>query len=111
MYKPINGWTRDKMIKHIEDNFTIKSEGPEETCLYRHPDGQKCAVGIFIPDNKYDSDMENIKASGIPKRYSFMADLMPLDSYGLNEYQNVHDDSDGKNTKQELIDWVRNNVE
>lgn len=28
-------------------------------CAYRGDDGMKCAIGIFIPDSKYDYDMEN----------------------------------------------------
>lgn len=32
--------------------------GTRGSCVYRSPDGLKCAAGWLIPDEKYDSDME-----------------------------------------------------
>jgi hypothetical protein len=37
-------------------------------CLYRAPDGCKCAAGHLIPDDEYDPDMENIQASWVAGR-------------------------------------------
>jgi hypothetical protein len=34
----------------------------EGTCLYRGPDGTKCAIGHLIPDDAYHPDMENLRA-------------------------------------------------
>ncbi len=57
-YTPINRWTRQKMIDHVKSNFKGKSIGMDGVCLYRGPDGKKCAVGLFIPDSEYDPEME-----------------------------------------------------
>lgn len=37
-------------------------------CLYRAPDGSKCAAGHLIPDDEYSPDMENIQASYVGGR-------------------------------------------
>lgn len=29
------------------------------TCLYRHPSGDRCAIGCLIPDDAYSADIEN----------------------------------------------------
>lgn len=36
---------------------------PEAACLYRSPDGNACAVGIFIPDSEYRPGMEGLPAT------------------------------------------------
>jgi hypothetical protein len=46
----------DKAVKGI-----ILQGGPSREgtgCLYRGPDGKKCAIGHLIPDELYDPDME-----------------------------------------------------
>lgn len=35
------------------------SMGDNKSCLYRGPNGTKCAAGHVIPDDKYDPIMEN----------------------------------------------------
>jgi len=39
-------------------------------CVYRAPDGCKCAVGHMIPDDKYDPRLENFTASAKEIIYS-----------------------------------------
>jgi len=38
------------------DSYT----GVFDTCLYRSPDNSRCAIGLCIPDNQYDLDMETL---------------------------------------------------
>ena len=48
----IKAWNHGKTMKEM-----AKSEG-HSTCFYRAPNGEKCLVGAFIPDEKYRSGME-----------------------------------------------------
>jgi len=44
-------------------SFAFSDVLHENACFYRGPNGEKCAAGIFIPDDVYDPEMEgkNIK--------------------------------------------------
>lgn len=35
-----------------------RDEDPDPACLYRGPEGRMCAVGVLIPDEIYNTDME-----------------------------------------------------
>jgi hypothetical protein len=39
-----------------------RDEGEFTMCLYRGPEGRKCAAGWLIPDNLYDPKMEGHRA-------------------------------------------------
>lgn len=56
----------DSACKHIMTQRrmagTIENNMP--TCKYRMPDGTKCIVGAFIPDNLYDPGMEHAGSIG-----------------------------------------------
>lgn len=51
-----------------------KSKRSDNFCLYRGPDGDKCAIGILITDDEYSQEMESnavqsLESSGfLPKR-------------------------------------------
>jgi len=117
MFNPINGWTKAKIIKHIEKNFKGKSVKKYETtfsknnevCLYRGPEGKKCAVGMFIDDEDYSPDMEETNASKNIEKFSLEKD-MPIPTEWINEFQQVHDRSRACNTKKQLISWIKKNV-
>ena len=60
--KMIEGVATDKDILGAEWDWFVKKKkgrcaGEEDECFYRHA-GKKCAVGIFIPKDRYDSEME-----------------------------------------------------
>lgn len=38
-------------------------------CLYRSPDGRKCAVGALIPDDIYEEAMEGLSITGLVSNY------------------------------------------
>jgi hypothetical protein len=67
------------------------SVGDNDRCLYRGPDGLKCAAGHVIPDSMYSEDMENRALfqlkdqKKIPKSLIRHAGLMSL-------LQDVHDE-------------------
>ena len=47
----------DIVVNHL---FTQgrPSYGGVQNCMYRAPDGLRCAVGVLIPDNLYDPEFE-----------------------------------------------------
>lgn len=48
---------RQPALNHYQDH----DESPR--CLYRTPEGLKCAIGALIPDENYNPDLENTAAS------------------------------------------------
>lgn len=115
MYKTINGWTKQSMIEHIKKEFKGKSISLDgERCLYRGPDGKKCAVGMFIPDNKYRSEMDG---TAIQNGYSVWniekacQDDMPLSADALGYLQSEHDLSGASETLGTILEWIEENVE
>ena len=59
------------------------------SCSYRTPCGDKCAIGILIPDDEYSPDFENTWVTNIHGKVSTLA---PLDLRMLDRLQDVHDD-------------------
>lgn len=60
-------------------------------CMYRAPDGSKCAVGILIPDHVYTDAIEGETAQD-----RCVINLLPFlttsgDEYWLSELQGLHD--------------------
>lgn len=116
-YKTQNGWTKKSMIAHIKAEFKGKSiiNDGYESCSYRGPNGKKCAVGMFIPDEFYSSKIEGyvyFEENFDKTVCDFIPELlmlMPLET--MSELQQVHDESHPDTTLQEMLTWVENNVE
>lgn len=72
-----------------------RATGPDELiCVYRAPDGCKCAVGALIPDELYDVGVEGLPAGSVLNKLN--ARLTPLwsDPHArdlLRRLQYVHD--------------------
>lgn len=116
MVKAINGWTKDKMKAHIKLEFKGKSEDAKGNCLYRGPNGKKCAVGIFIPDDRYHPSMDSNSNNGgvsisLLMRKFDLSDIMPLGELYLYDLQRTHDNSSDPNTLDDMIVWIDKNVE
>jgi hypothetical protein len=125
MFTPINGWTKQGMIAHIEKEFKGLSVNGT-TCLYRsNRNGQvtKCAVGMFIPDDVYNVKMEmTLYESQLLKDFPVLHTLMPLNQQAMRDLQTVHDrfaddeirvggDSSRETVLGALIGWIERNVE
>ena len=87
----LNAWTRETFLKQIEkmNGFELCTNGTD--CYYRHPETKKaCLVGAFIPDDKYNIEMEGVLFDG----YSVLfRDIdFPLDGLFMYELQRIHDD-------------------
>lgn len=62
------------------------------SCQYRTDDGCKCAVGIFIPDDKYDYYLEG--AIAFSPRVLRAAHIPIEDGTFYRELQKIHDRND-----------------
>lgn len=110
------------------------SVGPGGQCLYRGPDGLKCAVGAIIPDSAYEPVIEGCTVAGLmlyeveggdyltPTQRSrrralrsalLAAGALPEDDKFLRAVQKAHDDGlcDGFNwdkaVRPRLLDVAR----
>ena len=61
------------------------------TCMYRGPDGCKCAIGPLIPDKLYETQMEHKTVIQLCRAYKWFRDQFADHSYLLSELQSVHD--------------------
>jgi len=79
------------------------------SCLYRGPNGLKCAIGMLIPDELYKARFEGRKASepilikalvktGVPKTIAF-ADF-------LDYLQGLHDNCHTENWDYALVEFA-----
>lgn len=113
MFTTQNGWTKERMLSHIRTHFagksyTVNAETGQHECKYRGPEGKRCAVGLFIPDDRYresmDSNYENY-ATSVLERYN-LEDAMPISAMGMQQLQQVHDNSASQNTLTDMASWV-----
>jgi len=102
---------KQRRIKLIKDTYKFYSENPDKvsvkrekydkiSCYYKSPDGNKCAVGRFIPDDEYSFHFENEYASNLLSKFN--VHLQKLGSTFLNRLQKLHDDGfgNGENLEQ-----------
>lgn len=83
--------TFNKVARHLLAQDT-KSEDENGNCLYRGPDGLKCAIGVLIPDDKYYKTLEGIRAES-----SVVSKILKAsreDRIFLKDLQQIHDDYD-----------------
>lgn len=93
--KFLNGWTKKKMIKHIEENFKGKSISRDgKLCLYKTAEGKKCAVGLFIPQKRREQFDLAGSVYNLLTEYPDLKKAMPIDEDSLYELQVVHDKGD-----------------
>lgn len=58
----------DKVAPHLFTQGCRSSDNAADffgTCLYRGPNGMSCAVGVLIPDELYDPEMEAITIANL----------------------------------------------
>lgn len=111
-----NGWTKSKVIKHIEKNFKGKAVNKDNICSYLTKNGKKCAVGLFIPDGHEGQKFKG----GIYDLLVYHPDLqyhMPMDKHNLNSLQYIHDKGDNSyidedlRTDEEILSDIINYIE
>lgn len=94
MYKLVNGWTKKKVMEQIKKyNNGTKSYDPlTDSCLYKSEDGNRCAVGCFLPSrNKAMSEGWTLGAHDLLEEMPHLKKLMPFEGKALSHFQGIHD--------------------
>lgn len=88
-----NGYNKKKVMEVIRrENLGRKSENDIGQCLYRHPNGNKCLAGCFIPDDIYTTKMEKVSIDSLMKENSRFKTHMPFEDPDLMwKFQLFHD--------------------
>ncbi len=110
MHKPINGFSKEKIIKVIQMRMLDHQSYHGGYCRYKAPDGNRCAVGVFIP-NGHKSESSTLAVDRLLEKYSDLLDKMPLGKVGMTVLQIVHDQSRNVDPRPAIIDWVQKHVE
>lgn len=66
--------TRQEIFDKVVAHFAVQREAAAkyEGCMYRTPDGRKCAVGALVPDEAYDPSCEGDGVSTLFREYPDM---------------------------------------
>lgn len=83
---------KEHLLKQAERSVQDHPEGA--SCLYRGPNGLKCAAGILIPEELYDSTMEGGSFNFVIENYPEVEKLLDLKPDGINlilDLQSMHD--------------------
>ncbi len=82
----------EKVITHLIKQG-VRSVSPDIGCLYRGPNGTKCAIGCLLTDKIYSSDMESNNVSGLISDFRNMLPKYIVENEEfLSELQHLHDD-------------------
>jgi len=82
----------DTMVNHLLKQGEKSRAYDRSTCLYRNPDGLKCAIGAILPDDLYVSSMENKLAQSLMHDYPTIGQLWENLSINLlAKMQYIHD--------------------
>lgn len=94
MYKLINGWTKARVMKQVKkhNNGSQAWNSKRESCTYQAVDGNRCAVGCFIPGNHAALQYRG-NAQELLIRFPELASRMPFGAKGLQKFQTIHDGS------------------
>jgi hypothetical protein len=86
-----------KSIAYNEDG-TPKLQYGNTKCLYRSPDGKKCAAGAAITDEQYKPEMEG---------KSIRAVIIQLDITSLSQHAELLSELQGVHDIHEVPQWER----
>lgn len=93
----------------------LKAQGFErshknEACLYRGPDGKKCALGHVIPDEHYLPEMEHDSAFAVVEQYPEVVPVGLRGDWGkraLHRLQRCHDQAlDPEDMQRRLVHYA-----
>jgi hypothetical protein len=113
VYQPLNGWTKTTILRAIREGMQDRPSYDSQmgTCAYRAPDGSRCAVGVFIPDDLYAASCEHKGVDKLLEVYPGLEASMPLALGALRTMQGIHDMAcSASDPRPELIAWVQTNV-
>jgi len=90
--------TEQEVFNTVWNHFVV-NRGPvsvdaNNNCLYRGPDGARCAVGLFIPDELYRESMEQEAIKDVRKQLGDQSAALPEGcDLLLQRLQMAHDDA------------------
>lgn len=111
-HKIINGYTKESMKQKIREGNTGEVSRKDGACFYLKSDGNKCAVGCFIPEGHIGfncgGDAYNLLDNNADLVYE-----MPLNAKGLITMQRLHDSylSCSQSLHDRLFDFIDNECE
>lgn len=85
--------TFDTVVNHLlTQNERSESTDPScPMCLYRGPNGLKCAIGCLIPDDLYQKDMDNGNLGLNSVLLTIGNNGYPIHDFPYGELQGIHD--------------------
>jgi hypothetical protein len=94
----------DKVYQGLASQNFRQSSSAGGRCLYRGPDGLKCAIGWLIPDDEYHESFEKLPIIGIAKQSQATCKIMesPVNFEFSNELQLAHDHIESQGIRQNL---------
>jgi hypothetical protein len=110
---PSQQQTFDTVVNHLRKQRT-KAEshdptGKRMTCMYRTPEGLRCAAGCLIPDDRYSPSLEFTVVGGTDDpddRSNAVTRLLDDLGYDVNlvsDLQSIHDDKKVEQWEDEFI--------
>jgi len=94
----------DKVARHLLQQKK-RSLSINFTCAYRGTDNTRCAIGALIPDELYDSDMEENNIKVLIRDFAHMRKLFEDCSTDLLlDLQSVHDYHSPRDWRRKLYD-------
>jgi len=117
MYKPIHGYTKQKIISIIQTRMLDHPSYDGKRCLYLAQDGNHCPAGCFLTEEllKFYGD-NDYPIQTLMVNYPELKAAMPLNPKGMIELQFLHDGvvlnyDDNSDPRPRLIKWVEENVQ
>lgn len=91
----------NRVWEHFVTNKAPASVNPNGVCLYRGPNGEKCAAGVFIPDEAYSPLLESIgikslvlvPSSGLKNLIDKFPPIIKDNLGILKDLQRIHDNA------------------
>lgn len=81
--------TRREVFEFIKNHLLTQERQSklDGVCVYKSPQGLKCAAGCLIPDYKYRKSMEGNRYTTLVKKYN----IPPAHVKLVDEFQLLHD--------------------
>ena len=89
----LNGWTKEKIIEKINNEFKGFSGNDTGGCYYKHPnnDGRKCIVGLFLTDELLESMDGEGYIYHVSIKHPEILELLPFNIIAMSNWQRIHD--------------------
>jgi hypothetical protein len=97
----------DKTLFHLRKQ-KVASVNAEGGCMYRGPNGVRCAAGIHIPPEIYDPEMEGLTVDRLIDRlidFPEVLDYFQENTWLLVQMQTAHDDYMPRSVIDSISRW------